>query len=93
MTCLGLAWELGAASGYAAVMRQIALAAVQQGHRCIAIARDLHVSAPLLSDVPGLTLVQAPVATTSRTPPVRIRRLRHARACSFPCKPTPAHAT
>lgn len=73
MACLGLSWELGAASGYAAVMRQIVLAATRQGHRCVAIVRDLHASAPLFADLPALTVVQAPVATASRIPPVRVQ--------------------
>jgi UDP:flavonoid glycosyltransferase YjiC (YdhE family) len=73
MACIGLTWELGSFSGYAAVMRQIVMAAARDSHRCVAIVRDLHVSTPLLAELPTLTLLQAPVSTPSRTPAVAVQ--------------------
>jgi UDP:flavonoid glycosyltransferase YjiC (YdhE family) len=74
MTRLALAWELGEASGYAALMTRIARAARDAGHECIAIVRDLHVATPIF-DAGGLdlALLQAPVATATRAPHVRVQ--------------------
>ncbi len=74
MTRLALTWELGMASGYAALMARIATAANDTGHDCVAIVRDLHTATPAF-DATGLEtpLLQAPLATSTTAPRVRVQ--------------------
>jgi UDP:flavonoid glycosyltransferase YjiC (YdhE family) len=74
MSRLCLAWELGEASGYAALMARIAVTARAARHDCVAVVRDLHVAAPMFDaqqlDTP---LLQSPLATPTRAPRVRVQ--------------------
>jgi UDP:flavonoid glycosyltransferase YjiC (YdhE family) len=72
MTRLALVWELGAGSSYVAFMAQLGHEARARGYECVFIVRDLHIAATLLPPDLG-PLVQAPLATASRTPIVRVQ--------------------
>lgn len=72
MAHLAFTWELGAHTGYAALMAQIARLAIARGHRCSFIVRDLHAVAGLLTPELGPVL-QAPLAGAGCAPPVRVQ--------------------
>lgn len=72
MARLGFAWELGAFSGYAALIAQIAREALRMGHECVFFVKDPATCAPHLPSSLG-TLVQAPACATSSTSRVRVQ--------------------